>query len=105
MAHSSLELQGTGLPLLLQDEELHRVKEPKELLQAVRPIYKSASSDTSTTTTTSADVEIVHVAIHKDSEGKQIVLWEDISIAFKDAVNIRHGTKILPFLRGGDFKA
>ncbi|KAF9082303.1 hypothetical protein BGX29_005478 [Mortierella sp. GBA35] len=33
-----------------------------------------------------------------------IVLWDDISLAFKAALYVRNGTMVLPFLKGADFK-
>ncbi|KAF9082302.1 hypothetical protein BGX23_012598 [Mortierella sp. AD031] len=48
---------------------------------------------------------VVHIACHPDpSDGKDIILWDDILAAFKDALQIRYGTRILPFLKGPDFK-
>ncbi|KAF9902552.1 hypothetical protein EC991_004804 [Linnemannia zychae] len=52
--------------------------------------------------------KIVHVATHFDesvgASGKEIVLWDDILIVFRDAVYLQHGQRVVPFLKGGDFK-
>lgn len=55
-------------------------------------------------TTQSSNLEIVHVEIRLDSDGTEIVLWDDILSAFKDAINIRRGIKVLPFLKDKGFK-
>lgn len=52
----------------------------------------------------SASPETVHVDIHMDPSGKDIVLWEDVLVAFKDAVNIRYGTRVVPFLKDASFR-
>ncbi|KAF9120394.1 hypothetical protein BGW39_011456 [Mortierella sp. 14UC] len=68
-------------------------------IQAVRRVYESDNLSTGTSTT-----EVFHVACHPDGSGKGIILWDDILVAFKDAVHVRSGTMILPFLKGLDFK-
>ncbi|KAK3817147.1 MAG: hypothetical protein JOS17DRAFT_778533 [Linnemannia elongata] len=35
---------------------------------------------------------------------KEFVLWEDILLAFKDAVHVRHGSRVVPFSKGADFR-
>jgi hypothetical protein len=77
----------------------------RERAQAIRPMYKnSLLALTGTPTTRSSNLEIVHIEIRLDSEGTEIVLWDDILCAFKDAINIRRGIKVLPFLKDKDFK-
>ncbi|KAF9919023.1 hypothetical protein FBU30_011185 [Linnemannia zychae] len=68
------------------------------LVQAVRPIYKNSSSPT---TAVPVSYIVVH---HDDSSNRNIVLWDDVLQAFKDALHIRHGAVIIPFLKGSDFK-
>ncbi|KAF9932450.1 hypothetical protein FBU30_008153 [Linnemannia zychae] len=47
----------------------------------------------------------VHIVTNYDSTiNKEIVLWEDILMVFPNAVYLQDGTKVLPFLRGPDFK-
>ena len=49
---------------------------------------------------------MLYVACHPDpSLGKDIVLWDDIVTAFKYSLHIRNGARILPFLKGADFKS
>lgn len=75
--------------------------EAQERLQPIRPIYKLYPT---TTPTTPSNSEIVHIVVQLDSESKEIALWEDIVHAFKNAINVRHGTMILPFLKDKDLK-
>ncbi|KAG9065875.1 hypothetical protein KI688_002172 [Linnemannia hyalina] len=79
---------------------------PQERVQAIRPIYKiSPSASTSAVSTTPpSNLEIVQIEVRLDSDGKDIILWDDILSAFKDAVNIRRGVKVLPFLKDKEFK-
>ncbi|KAF9901565.1 hypothetical protein EC991_006013 [Linnemannia zychae] len=68
------------------------------LLQAVRTVHKHTLQPV-------APAIIAHLGVHADaSSGKNIVLWDDVVQAFKDALHVRHGTRILPFLKGPDFK-
>lgn len=70
----------------------------EELLQTVRPVHKNNLSPT-------IPAPVAHIVINIDPfNGKKIILWEDILQAFKDASHPRHGTKILPFLKGADLK-
>ncbi|KAK3842082.1 MAG: hypothetical protein J3R72DRAFT_523840 [Linnemannia gamsii] len=77
--------------------------------QAVHPLYNSdnaaqnnaAQNNTSTRTTT--DAGVVQVAIYLDPTGREIVFWEDVLVAFKNAIHIRQGSCIIPFLRGCDY--
>ncbi|KAG0276137.1 hypothetical protein BGZ95_007915, partial [Linnemannia exigua] len=79
--------------------------------QAVRPLYNQSNSNGngsgSPTITTSiasrSESDIVHIDIHLDANGKEIVLWEDILVAFKGAVNVRHNIRVLPFLKDKNF--
>ncbi|KAF9087262.1 hypothetical protein BGX29_000914, partial [Mortierella sp. GBA35] len=71
---------------------------PQEPVQAVRPVHKNNLNPTT-------PAAVAHVAIHIDtSSGKSIVLWDDVLQAFKDALYVRHGTRILSFIKGTDFK-
>ncbi|KAF9551440.1 hypothetical protein EC957_008109 [Mortierella hygrophila] len=70
----------------------------EEPLQTVRPVHKNNLFPT-------LHAPVAHVVINSDpSNGKKIILWEDILQAFKDASHPRHGTKILSFLKGCDFR-
>ncbi|KAF9901566.1 hypothetical protein EC991_006014 [Linnemannia zychae] len=49
----------------------------------------------------------VLVATRQDtplSVGKEVVLWEDVLALFPDAAYLQHKTKVLPFLKGSNFK-
>ncbi|KAF9091310.1 hypothetical protein BGX23_005278 [Mortierella sp. AD031] len=72
---------------------------PLERVQAVRPVYTTGTS----TTPASSQTDVVHVDIRSDSTGRDIILWQDILIAFKNATHIRHGSRIVPFLTDNDF--
>ncbi|KAF9144992.1 hypothetical protein BG015_012043 [Linnemannia schmuckeri] len=78
--------------------------EPQERTQAIRPVYTNNGVPPSPPPPPSVSSEIVHIDIHSDPSGKDIVLWEDILVAFKDAANIRNGTRIIPFLKDASFK-
>lgn len=53
----------------------------------------------------SSEADILYIACHPDpSLGKDIILWDDIIAAFKDPLHIHDGAKILPFIKGADFK-
>ncbi|KAG0297943.1 hypothetical protein BGZ96_003922 [Linnemannia gamsii] len=80
------------------------LKEPEnqteERVQAIRPVYKTGSSSS---TNIVSDSEVLHVVIYLDPAGREIVIWEDILSAYKDALNVRQGSYVLPFLRGSDY--
>lgn len=49
--------------------------------------------------------KIVQIATHQDdTAGKEIVLWEDVLVVFPDALYLQDSTKVLPFLKGPNFK-
>ncbi|KAG9062170.1 hypothetical protein KI688_006502 [Linnemannia hyalina] len=46
----------------------------------------------------------VYIDCHQDPTTKKpIFLWDDIRLAFVDALHVRNQTRVLPFLKGGDF--
>ncbi|KAK3832858.1 MAG: hypothetical protein J3R72DRAFT_495057 [Linnemannia gamsii] len=51
----------------------------------------------------------VHVATHFDESvgvsGKEIVLWDDVLVVFRDALYLQYGQRVVPFLKGGNFKS
>ncbi|KAF9916039.1 hypothetical protein FBU30_001576 [Linnemannia zychae] len=48
--------------------------------------------------------EVIHIDIQLDPETlKEIVLWDDILLAFKNAELVRHKTRVVPFLKDKDF--
>lgn len=72
-------------------------------LQALRSVYKRSSATLTSPPLELPESEIVHVDIHQDPAGKDIVLWADILVAFKGADNVRHKTRVLPFLKDERF--
>jgi hypothetical protein len=71
-----------------------------ERSQAVRRVYDNEDLNTSASLS-----KVFRLAYHFDDiSGKNIVLWDDILAAFKDAIHVRAGDNILPFLKGRDFK-
>ncbi|KAF9120582.1 hypothetical protein BGW39_011262, partial [Mortierella sp. 14UC] len=71
-----------------------------ENIQAVRRVYEIDHLNTPASLS-----KIFHLGSHFDEvSGKDIILWDDVQAAFKDVVHVRSGTKILPFLKGRNFK-
>src|SRR5690349_6102184 len=83
-------------------------------VQAMRAISKesvdslplsTSSSPSSTFPSPATGGPIVHIDCYTDPDThKEFVLWEDILLAFKDAVHVRHGSRIVPFSKGADFR-
>ncbi|KAG0052478.1 hypothetical protein BGZ90_006473 [Linnemannia elongata] len=47
----------------------------------------------------------VRITTHQDpSSGKAIVIWSDVLRVFRDALYLQHGQRVLPFMKGSDFK-
>ncbi|KAG0376719.1 hypothetical protein BGX24_007313 [Mortierella sp. AD032] len=85
---------------------MHREEiDTQERLQAVRPFYNSKNNNTTQNSSLArtTDWDVVQVAIYLDPASREIVFWEDILIAFKNALHIRQGSCIIPFLRGSDY--
>ncbi|KAG0276432.1 hypothetical protein BGZ95_007539 [Linnemannia exigua] len=68
-------------------------------VQAVCPVYTHCSA-----TTPPLDSEIVYIDVHSTDDGVDILLWEDVQLAFKGAVNIRCGIRVLSFLKDENFR-
>ncbi|KAG0276527.1 hypothetical protein BGZ95_007414 [Linnemannia exigua] len=86
---------------------MHREEnDTQERLQAIRPLHNSKNNNApqSSTSAGTTDWDVVHLAIYLDPAGRAIVFWEDVLVAFKNALHIRQGSCILPFLRGSDYK-
>jgi hypothetical protein len=47
---------------------------------------------------------IAHITTHQDPSGKNIVLWDDVLRVFPEALYLQRGKRVLPFLKGSDFK-
>jgi hypothetical protein len=74
----------------------------QNLTQAVRSVEKSLPLDS---IPPASPGEIFHVDTLVDPETqKEIVMWEDILQAFDNAVQVRHKTRVIPFLRGKDLR-
>ncbi|KAF9153946.1 hypothetical protein BG015_002252 [Linnemannia schmuckeri] len=72
-------------------------------MQAIRLFIKDDSDIKSASSPTAS--EDIHLAVHPDPvSGKDIVLWDDITAAFDDVIQIRSGTFVQSFLKGADFK-
>ncbi|KAF9128611.1 hypothetical protein BGW39_004907 [Mortierella sp. 14UC] len=47
----------------------------------------------------------VHIATHFDAaSGSEIVLWTDVLVVFRGALYLQQETRVIPFLKGSDFK-
>ncbi|KAG0272414.1 hypothetical protein BGZ96_005325, partial [Linnemannia gamsii] len=74
-----------------------------ERTQPVRRVYEN--EELSSNTAIASLSKVYYLECHFDDiSGKDIILWEDILGAFKDVLQVRAGAKILPFLKGRDFK-
>lgn len=74
----------------------------QEGVQAVRAI---SWPPTNSNTTPPPPSEVVHIETHQDDvSGREVILWSDILDSFKNAINVRHSTKILQYLKGSDFR-
>lgn len=105
--HASMTHQSSSPSSLLTDSTtpkhtmLHR-NPPEEQLQAVRSVNQSqplSSLDPSNPD----DVIYLEYHLHPDTH-KPFLLWDDVLQAFEDALHIRHKAKVLPFLKGEDYR-
>ncbi|KAG0378568.1 hypothetical protein BGX24_003451 [Mortierella sp. AD032] len=75
-------------------------------LQAVRPIGKSNLDSPATAATPhppAATASTVYIDCHLDPTTQMtVVMWDDIRLAFEDALHIRYHNRVVPFLRGAD---
>jgi hypothetical protein len=82
---------------------------PHENVQALRAVVKSTLTAPAPTPTDppriQAQEDIVFVDYqHDPATDKDIVLWDDVILAFNDALHVRHNAKIVPFLKGAAFR-
>ncbi|KAG0047802.1 hypothetical protein BGZ89_004786 [Linnemannia elongata] len=76
--------------------------DPQECVQALRSVNRSLPS--SSIPPPSPD-EIFHVdTIVDPNTQKRVVLWDDILQVFEDAVQARHKSRVVPFLKGDDLR-
>ncbi|KAG0371630.1 hypothetical protein BGX24_001407, partial [Mortierella sp. AD032] len=81
---------------------LERNDNPEELTQAVRIIQKD--QPLSSIPSPGPD-DIFYLDCHIDPTiEKPFILWEDILQAFQDVVQVRYEARILPFMKGPDFR-
>ncbi|KAF9129780.1 hypothetical protein BGW39_003820 [Mortierella sp. 14UC] len=72
---------------------------PEENVQALRALVKS------TLLPPHAQEDIVFVDYQHDPvTQKEVVLWDDVLLAFNDAIHVRRKAKVVPFLKGTDFR-
>ncbi|KAF9089364.1 hypothetical protein BGX29_012098 [Mortierella sp. GBA35] len=68
-------------------------------VQAIRSVLRNSRN----TPTTPDPPDAVHVDIYTDPKTKkQFVLWDDIRLAFDDALHVRHLSRVVPFVKGDD---
>ncbi|KAF9082398.1 hypothetical protein BGX29_003910 [Mortierella sp. GBA35] len=68
-----------------------------------RPSDSSVLRNSRNTLTTPDPAEVFHVDIYTDPDTKkQFVLWDDIRLAFDDALHVRHLSRVVPFVKGED---
>ena len=98
LIHHHLKLKQPPMTKEQQDTQLRH-------LQPIRPAYTHTTSPPPLYADSSTSPDVVQVTIYQDpATGKEIVFWEDVLVAFKGALSIRQGARVLPFLRGSDFK-
>ncbi|KAF9079071.1 hypothetical protein BGX23_005135 [Mortierella sp. AD031] len=49
--------------------------------------------------------ETVKIECQLDDDGREAILWEDTLLVFDNALHVRHGTKVPPFLKDLNFRA
>ncbi|KAF9290288.1 hypothetical protein BGZ88_007388 [Linnemannia elongata] len=75
----------------------------QEHVQGFRPIHKSQPP--SATSVPLNSPEVVHIGYYTDPDtNKDFIFWEDIQQAFDEALSVRNTTKVLPFVRGNDYR-
>ncbi|KAF9081845.1 hypothetical protein BGX29_004236, partial [Mortierella sp. GBA35] len=68
-------------------------------VQAIRSVLRNSRN----TPTTPDPADVFHVDIYTDPETKkQFVLWDDIRLAFDDALHVRRLSRVVPFVKGDD---
>ncbi|KAG0372069.1 hypothetical protein BGX24_000785 [Mortierella sp. AD032] len=75
----------------------------QEHAQAFRSVHKSQKPSTTSAPLDSDDITLIDC--HADPEThRAFILWEDIQQAFDEALLVRHKTKMLPFIKGPDYR-
>ncbi|KAF9134813.1 hypothetical protein BGW39_005723 [Mortierella sp. 14UC] len=74
----------------------------EEHVQGFRAVHKSFKP--STVTFVDPD-DIIHIDCYTDpNTHKDFILWDDIQQAFEEAQFVRHKTRMLPYLKGPDYR-
>ncbi|KAF9273827.1 hypothetical protein BGZ88_003486, partial [Linnemannia elongata] len=76
--------------------------DPQEQVQAMRSVDANLAPNAVLPATPD---EIYHVDTQLDPDTqKEVVLWDDILQAFRNVVQVRNKTRVVPFLKGKDFR-
>ncbi|KAF9105339.1 hypothetical protein BGX29_000203 [Mortierella sp. GBA35] len=93
-----------AIPCSPLDDNHTDMEEDVPNVQALRSITKSSLNSSSNPKP--ATTAIAEVDIHTDPLTlKGFVLWEDILLAFEDALHVRHKARVVPFLKGSDLRS
>ncbi|KAF9143162.1 hypothetical protein BGX30_001190 [Mortierella sp. GBA39] len=72
-------------------------------MQAIRLVTKADNDNEDPSSTTAS--EVIHLAVHPDPASDMgVILWDDITNAFDNVLQVRSGTLIQSFLKGADFE-
>lgn len=72
-------------------------------VQGFRSIHRSQPPSTFSVPLNS--LEVVHIGCYTDPDtNNDFIFWEDILQAFNEALSVRNRTKVLPFVRGKDYR-
>ncbi|KAF9929055.1 hypothetical protein FBU30_001898 [Linnemannia zychae] len=73
--------------------------------QALRAVIKGTHPAPITSDIATTEDDIVYVDSRYDPATQQeVVLWDDVVLAFNDVLHVRHKARIVPFLKGSDFR-
>ncbi|KAF9435318.1 hypothetical protein BGZ76_006516 [Entomortierella beljakovae] len=75
--------------------------ETQEKSQPFRVLYRNEQASS-----LNKEPELTYIAIHQDGvSGKDVVLWEDILFVFNNALTVRRGAFVVPFLKDSNLKS
>ncbi|KAF9900240.1 hypothetical protein EC991_007693 [Linnemannia zychae] len=76
--------------------------EPEEHVQGFRAVHKTYKP--STVTYVDPD-DVIHIDCNTDpNTQEEFILWDDIQQVFEDALFVRQRTKMVPFVKGSDYR-
>lgn len=75
----------------------------QERVQGFRSVYKSEQHSTTSAPLDSTNITHIDCCTDPDTN-KDFIFWEDIQQAFDQALFVRNKTKMLPFVRGKDYR-